>query len=379
MNASTNIVLLLVGLCSLAVQAKLVVEQVAQEAPRGREDGHGRRPVFFSELKLRSVVESTNLELRQLKRDFMRQISDVYLALKLHPDVGFEQARDRQTHAASANILLAQELAQMVIEKHIAQRRLLTGLKLAFIKLLPMQTLVNLYRRYKSFEWLKDQQQVDVRPKFPGAKENQFVILYNLIELRARVRASDDVLALVEDNMRRVLQTVQWYLVESRHGPEVTGQELDALASNAKQVLDFYLDEVVEWRQKVHGRYAAFLKNAGRLADMLGGGGHAQLIEFIDRLINVEALDIDLNEEAKSLEYPPTITAEMIANVQKRWVPWYVLKSLEEDRKLLVGNRERVLHLVAQDRSTREADLQEWAQNLASYLCRNSVRYHPRY
>lgn len=129
----------------------------------------GLRPVFFSELKLRQVIQSTNYELRQLKRDFMKQMTDDYLGFKLNSKIGFERAKTGTSSAASANLLMAEEFADIVMKKHIIQRRLLTGLKLAYLKFLPMQTLVSLYRRYKSFEWLIDQTQVDLRPKFPEA------------------------------------------------------------------------------------------------------------------------------------------------------------------------------------------------------------------
>lgn len=132
--------------------------------------GANKHPVFFSELKLRSVVEATNADLRELKRAFMKHMTDIYLQLKLDSSLGFEVAREAKTPAASANMLMAEELAHIVIKRHIIQRRLLTGLKMAFVKFLPMPTLVKLHQKYKSYQWLANQTQVDLRPRFAQAK-----------------------------------------------------------------------------------------------------------------------------------------------------------------------------------------------------------------
>lgn len=148
----------------------LLVALATIAGPSGATSGDTRSPEFSSVNKLVSAVETFNTELRQLKRNFMAQITNTYLQLKLHPTLGYEQARNRKAGPAFANILMAEEFATIVIKRHIVQRRLYTGLKLAFIKFLPMQALVKLVQRYESFEWLKNQEQVQLKPKFPGAK-----------------------------------------------------------------------------------------------------------------------------------------------------------------------------------------------------------------
>lgn len=143
----------------------------AEPPERRQPKEQRRRPVLQSEAKLRDVIEQTNLELRQLKRDFMQQMLDVYLRLKLHPRLGYERARDGRAPAASANLLIAEEFASMAVKRHIIQRRLLAGLKLLFVKLLPMDTLVRLHRRHgPTFGWIRDQEQIDIRAPFAGAK-----------------------------------------------------------------------------------------------------------------------------------------------------------------------------------------------------------------
>ena len=129
-----------------------------------------KHPVFLSELRLRSIVEQANTDLRQLKRAYIEDMTEIYLPMKLDPTLGFEVARLGSTPAASALMLVAEEFGDIVKRKYVTQRRLLTGIKLAYVKFLPMNTLVRLYKRYKSFAWLKDQTQVDLRPKFPNAR-----------------------------------------------------------------------------------------------------------------------------------------------------------------------------------------------------------------
>lgn len=166
--------------CSVSLAVLVVVTQVvsANSVASVGVQKSNKRPIFFSELKLRNVIEQTNSDLRQLKRDFMNQMTDIYLRMRMDSQVGHEAAtaprkRDSRASApvgATMNMLIAEQFAEIVVKRYVIQRRLLTGLKLAFVKLLPMKTLVVLYQKYKSFEWLRDQSQVDLRPKFPNMR-----------------------------------------------------------------------------------------------------------------------------------------------------------------------------------------------------------------
>lgn len=207
-----------------------------------------------------------------------------------------------------------------------------------------------------------------------NSEENEFVVLYTLIELRARARAADDVLALSSDNIRRILQAAQWYLVESNHGPEVSGKELELLARHTSKIVNFYHKHLVEWQRKVRNNFETYMASAQSLIEFMGS--REKFLNFVDQLINIEALDIDLSKEAASLDLPPTITNEMIKNVEKKWVPSYVLKSVEEDRRLLIKVRKQIEEFVGPDPEKQDADMARWAGNIAAYICHNSVFYY---
>lgn len=134
----------------------------------------GKRAVFYSELRLRSAVQTANYDLRQLKRAFMQQMTDIYLALKMDPTIGYRLAQQTDSEVASANILVAAEFADIAIKKFTVERRLLAGLKLAFVKFMPMDTLVRLYKRYRSYQWLRYQSQVDLRRRLSAPTKGEF-------------------------------------------------------------------------------------------------------------------------------------------------------------------------------------------------------------
>lgn len=200
--------------------------------------------------------------------------------------------------------------------------------------------------------------------------------LYSLIEARARVRAADDVIALTADGVQRILQTYQWFLIESKHGRQVTGAQLAAMAQNAQRVTNFYIDEVVERAARQREAYLAAKQLARPLFKMYGG--KKQFLQFVDEIINIEVLDIDLNAEAASLDLPPTINGPMIDNLVEKWIPTYVLKSVEEDRQVVMDRRASVMHLVRLHPEKQNANFGEWAANIASYVCRNSVHEYRR-
>lgn len=204
-----------------------------------------------------------------------------------------------------------------------------------------------------------------------GRADERLEQLYGFIEARARVRAADDVIALTADNMQRILQTFQWLLVESKHSQAVAGPELAALAQQADRVLGFYLEHVVEWAAALRKEYMRAKRLVRPLYDQFGG--KRGLLKFVDQVINVEALDIDLSKQASKLDLPPTISKQMVANLVEKWIPGFVLKSLEEDRRLLMDKRKLVAHLVRLQPEKRHANLAEWAANVLGYVCRNQV------
>jgi len=191
------------------------------------------------------------------------------------------------------------------------------------------------------------------------------------VEKRARLRAADDVLALTADNMQRLLQTLQWFLVESKHGPQASGAQLEALARNAKRVLSFYLDQLAEWAAKQRKEYRQAKRLAADLEEQLGG--RDSLLRFVDQTINLEALDIDLNVATEELSLPPTISKQMVDNLALKWMPSLVLKSVEEDRRLLIERRAQIMPLVRLDARKMDTDLGEWTANILRYVCSNQV------
>lgn len=214
--------------------------------------------------------------------------------------------------------------------------------------------------------------------------ENQYVILYSFIELRAKLRAAEDMKALTLDNIRRILQVANLYLVESKHGQETSLAELKVLAGHIAKVLRYYQGEVYDWHKKLREKYERALKSAKALVSM--AGGFENFKRFVDRLIDVDALDIDLNGEASKLEFPPTMTEEMIVNVEQSWIPATVLKSLEEDRRLLIAVRRHVIELVGVDEAEeveaaaaaeevevgkQDADIPARIDNLLDFICRH--------
>lgn len=137
-----------------------------EAAPANEQAPAGKRAVFYSENKLRSVVQTANYDLRQLKRDFMAQMTDIYLALKMDQQVGYPAAQ-MNLEAGVANMLVGAEFADLVIKKFTIERRLLAGLKSAFVRFMPMESLVRLYKRYDSMAWLRHQSQCELRNKLP--------------------------------------------------------------------------------------------------------------------------------------------------------------------------------------------------------------------
>lgn len=194
-----------------------------------------------------------------------------------------------------------------------------------------------------------------------------------MIELRARVRATDDVITLTADNIKRILKIVQLYLIEKKPSLPVDGAELDLISHHARKILSFYNSEVIESQKLQSQAYERQLKQASSLAQSVGG--EAEFLKLIDRIINAEVLDIDLNSEANSLDLPPTISESMISNVQADWIPKRVLESVDEDRELLLKNDKLVKHLASLESELSEVDVGAWSSNAALHLAKDRSYY----
>lgn len=323
-------------------------------------------PVYFSEYKLRSLIEASNAELRQLKRDFIKSITSVYFNMKSDPQIGITFAKRGET-AAIASVLMAEEFADIAIKKHIIQRRVTSGLKVAFLRFLPLTTLQRLIENFKSYAWLSKETKVDLRPKFSIAKEKHYVQLYTLIGLRANARAADDIMTLTSDNIKRILKTVQWFLIEQNKGAkDLNVSEAEAMRVNVAKILKFYMSQVVDHQRSCQEEFEKYLVNASGLVELVGG--KKEFIRLVDNIIDEEALDIDLSEEAEKLDLPPTISEQMMNNVERKWIPKRVLESVNEDRVVLLRHKSDIKPLVGLEAELNDVDLSGWCSNSLSQV-----------
>lgn len=321
-----------------------------------------RRPIYFSEFKLRSMIEASNGQLRQLKRDFVKSITSVYFNMKLDNEIGIESAKRGET-AAIASILMAEEFANIVIRKHIIQRRVTSGLKVAFLRFLSIDTLKLLTEHFKSYKWLDYNTKVDLRERFPNAKETQYVQLYNLIKLRANARAADDILVLTSDSMKRILKIVQWFLFEQKRGgnKDLDASQLILMQNHVKKILTYYMDEVIGYQKEQQEDFDRQLIPASRLAKLVGG--EREFMREIDKIIDEECLDIDLSWDAENLDLPPTINENMIKNIERKWIPNRVLESMNEDREVLLRYKRDIGSFISLESELDDVDLGGWCSN----------------
>lgn len=327
-----------------------------------------KRPIYFSEYKLRSMIEASNGQLRQLKRDFLKSITSVYFNMKLDDKIGITNARRGET-AAIASILIAEEFANIAIKKHIIQRRVTSGLRVAFLRFLSIDTLKLLTENFKSYKWLDYRTKVDLRAKFPNAQETQYVQLYSLIKLRANLRAADDILVLTSNNIKRILKIVQWFLFEQRRGgKDLSDSQTIVMRDHVKKILNYYV-EIIGYQQKQLEDFDKYLAFASRLAKLIGG--QREFMKEIDKIIDEECLDIDLSWDAENLELPPTINENMIINIERKWIPKRVLESLNEDREILLRFKRDIRPLVALEPELEDVDVGGWCSNSLNELNRS--------
>lgn len=357
--------------------------------------------IFESELKLRSIIDSANKELDSLKDEFLDHLKNVYLRVRYNNPLEFAQAQERAYLIHKANSadddddddeidatydangepvdweqfaeleqleyqmpmvaqLMNEQFADMLIKKYVVHRRLLKGLKFVSARLLPMETIVRLMQKYpKTYGWLERESKLDLRLKFPEMDENQYSILYGLIELRARIRAADDFVALSSDNIERILRAIQLYLIDEDdelfEANRLNPNERAHLAKFGRQMLDYYTEQARDNVAELNRRYdqlvdqwaeSIMAKGADDINRSNGNNNVQLLTEFIDQFINAEMLDIDLSKAADSLSLPPTITETIVlANVPK-WIPAKVLQSISEDRKLIMEHGKPIRYLL---------------------------------
>lgn len=195
--------------------------------------------------------------------------------------------------------------------------------------------------------------------------------MYTLIDLRARLRAADDISTLTSDNMRRILRTIQWFLIERKYEQgSVNSSELYAMSKYANKMAKFYLDQVIGHEESLRKSFDLHRQGARRLFAIVGG--EQEFWRFVDSVIDSEALDIHLNNEANSLEQPPTINEQMIDNIESRWIPKRVLESINEDRSGLLEDKTEIRHLVKLNQETSEIDLPSWLMKTIMYLGKTS-------
>ena len=190
--------------------------------------------------------------------------------------------------------------------------------------------------------------------------------LYSLVGLRARVRAAEDALTLTADQMRRLLHLMEGVLVRGKPAL-ANGNQLAALMGYSAKVLSFYQNQVLDSRNRLREAYERQLELAGPLA--LLAGGRSELLARIDALLDSEALDVHLNEEASSLEFPPTINEPMLKQLERKWIPSKLLDSLELDRRQLLAQRQRLRPLLLGAKQRDEQELAELASYLSLYIC----------
>lgn len=196
--------------------------------------------------------------------------------------------------------------------------------------------------------------------------EEQFKLLYTLIGLRANQRAADDVVTLTADNMQRILVVTEWFLMDRNGG--LDDHERNVLADSASKILKFYQQVILSEQRQTGQAFKGAFENSRELADHIGGND--KFIKFIDRLIDDEALDIDLNQEATALELPPTINEQMMENVREVWIPSAVLENVFQDRSILVRHKTSLRQVLQTDPDREELDLADWSANAASFLAK---------
>lgn len=189
--------------------------------------------------------------------------------------------------------------------------------------------------------------------------------LYQLIELRAKVRAADDTLALSADEMRRIINTIQMGVLDRQLG--LDEDERKHMARHAGRLLEFYLERVVSPQRRLHDQFELFMERAGELVRAMGG--RKRFLQFVDKTIDVEALDIDLSQAAHTLELPPTINKQMIRQSEVKWAPRLLLDLVDADRRVLMMQPALMKRLLFIDQRWAEEDVADWTLQVSRQVC----------
>lgn len=338
-------------------------EAQTNEAEKEQEEevDDGLVPVYLSERRLRSLIDNMNKDLRQMKREFIEDATSLYLRVDETKKID-RAALERGRIPAVAAHLASEEFAEILIKKHATERRLLSGLKAAFVKLLPLGTIKRLMAKFNSYRWLRGAHHYDLTPRFQGVGQLQLVQIYEMLELRARLRAADDVLTLTSDHIKRILSVAQDFLIENKYSLDSTDRELAAMAEVLPEMLQYYLNQVVYARANVARAYEEKLVCIGDVTAM--AGGEQDFLKLIDEIIDTIGLDIDLNQEANSLELPPTINEDIIANVERKWIPRAMLDSIRTERELLLKHRRHTQRFLDFDGDKYDNDLANWLDKM---------------
>lgn len=138
--------------------------------------------------------------------------------------------------------------------------------------------------------------------------------------------------------MSRIYKTIRGVLLAAPK-EQLSRPEMGALASHSNRLLEYYLREIVAFKSDAQLAFERQMDSARPLIESYGG--EQKFLGFVDRTIDTEALDIDLNKEATSLELPPTINEEMIDNIERRWLPSNVLEAANADRAFLLQTKNK--------------------------------------
>lgn len=339
--------------------------------PTGTEI-EGKHPIHYSEHQLRNLIIEVNKELLLLKRNFIKDVELNYIRIKQDKGNGFSRAIKGSTFGL-AMTLMSEEFAELLVRKHIIQRRLSSGLRVLLHKLLPLRTLKYLLEKYpNSYNWLKKAEQVDLRSKFSNISNNEFIQLYKIIELRARLRAHDDVVALTDNNIKRIFKVIKWFLIDEKAAKDIKPVQLNAMSFYAQKILAYYTKEVTERERAIQTEFMQYLQQVGENV-IKSIGDEKEFLAFIDDLIDRDGLDIDLSQEATTMDLPPTINEAMIENIRKKWIPHELLNSMTEDRKVLLQAKLGIKNFVDVDEQNLDGvDNTEWCSKVSHYLSKQS-------
>lgn len=174
-------------------------------------------------------------------------------------------------------------------------------------------------------------------PRCAPIIDDEIVNMIKLIEVRARFRTHDDVLALSTTNIKRIHQVVELYAFDR-------SQIYSAIIANWGLVLlEDYYQNALEYQYLLADtsdkalealNYSIISPNSNSSDD---DNNKSELImNKVDGIIN-DTLDIQLSAEAQRLDLPPTINEDMINNLVIAWLPEDVVRDQRRVLDELIG------------------------------------------